>query len=290
MAKSLRFDTRVAVVTGGGSGLGRACALSLAQRGAKVLVNDLGTTYRGLPETAYIADFVVEEIKTSGGVAVANYDSVEYGDRIITAALREFGRVDVIVNCAGVLRDQGFAKMSNTDWDLVMKVNLKGAFLVMNAAWPHMKKQQYGRIVNIGNIAGVRGGNRVSATAAAKMGLHGLTTALASEGLKRNIRANTIAPSAPETSKKLVPEEVVPLVLWLAHEDCMVTGNLIQAGEGLVAMLRVERSRGVVLGKKFGAEDVRKHWSRIVDFSLKTDAPSDLPDALEKFKAHKPKL
>ena len=288
MAKRLLFDTRVAVVTGGGSGLGRACALALAQRGAKVLVNDLGTTYRGLPETTYVADCVVEEIKAAGGVAVANYDSVEYGDLIIRAALREFGRVDVIVNCAGVVRDQAFGKMSNTDWDLVMKVNLKGAFLVMNAAWPHMKKQQYGRIVNIGNIAGVTGGDRVSATAAAKMGLHGLTIALASEGLKRNIRANTIAPLV--SLKKLVPEELVPLVLWLAHEDCMVTGNLIQAGGGLIATLRVERSRGVALGRKLGGEEVRKNWERIADFSVKPDAPADLPDALEKFKTLKPKL
>lgn len=288
MAKRLLFDTRVAVVTGGGSGLGRACALALAQRGAKVLVNDLGTAYRGLPETTYVADCVVEEIKAAGGVAVANYDSVEYGDLIIRAALREFGRVDIIVNCAGVVRDKAFGKMSNTDWDLVMKVNLKGAFLVMNAAWPHMKKQQYGRIVNIGNIAGVTGGDRVSATAAAKMGLHGLTIALASEGLKRNIRATTIAPLV--SHNKLIPEELVPLVLYLSHEDCMVTGSLIQAGGGLIAMMRVERSRGAALGRKFGAEEVRKNWERIADFSVKTDAPADLPDALEKFKTLKPKL
>jgi 3-hydroxyacyl-CoA dehydrogenase/3a,7a,12a-trihydroxy-5b-cholest-24-enoyl-CoA hydratase len=288
MAKRLLFDTRVAVVTGGGSGLGRACALALAQRGAKVLVNDLGTTYRGLPETTYVADCVVEEIKAAGGVAVANYDSVEYGDLIIRAALREFGRVDIIVNCAGVVRDKAFGKMSNTDWDLVMKVNLKGAFLVMNAAWPHMKKQQYGRIVNIGNIAGVTGGDRVSATAAAKMGLHGLTIALSSEGLKRNIRATTIAPLV--SHNKLIPEELVPLVLYLSHEDCMVTGSLIQAGGGLIAMMRVERSRGAALGRKFGAEEVKKNWERIADFSVKTDAPADLPDALEKFKTLKPKL
>lgn len=288
MAKRLLFDTRVAVVTGGGSDLGRACALALAQRGAKVLVNDLGTAYRGLPETTYIADCVVAEIKAAGGVAVANYDSVEYGDLIIRAAMREFGRVDVIVNCAGVVRDKAFGKMSNTDWDLVMKVNLKGAFLVMNAAWPHMKKQQYGRIVNIGNIAGVTGGDRVSATAAAKMGLHGLTIALASEGLKRNIRANTIAPLV--SLKKLVPEELVPLVLWLSHEDSMVTGSLIQAGGGLISTLRVQRSRGVALGKKVGSGEVRKNWERIADFSVKTDAPADLPDALEKFKTLKPKI
>lgn len=289
MAKQLRFDTRVAVVTGGGSGLGRACALALAQRGAKVLVNDLGTTYRGLPETAYIADFVVEEIRIAGGVAVANYDSVEYGDRIIRAALREFGRVDVIVNCAGVVRDQAFTKMSNTDWELVMKVNLKGAFLVMNAAWPHMKKQQYGRVINIGNFAGVKGGNRISATATAKMGLHGLTTALASEGLKRNIRANTIAPLAG-TSLKPECEEVVSLVLWLSHEDCMATGNLVQAGSGLIAILRVERSRGVSLGRRFKQRDVGKSWTRIADFSINTDNPTDLPEALEKFKTLRPKI
>ena len=154
----LRFDGKVAIITGAGNGLGKAYALLLGSRGAKVVVNDLGKSVTGESgESANPADLVVAEIIKNGGQAVANYDSVEFGDKIVKTAVDAFGTVDIIVNNAGILRDVSFQKMSELDWDLIMKVHLKGAYSVTRAAWNIMKNKKYGRIINTGSSAGIYG-------------------------------------------------------------------------------------------------------------------------------------
>ena len=157
--KELRFDGKVAIVTGAGNGLGRVYAHLLASRGAKVVVNDLGGSVSGTEsiDTKRPADVVVDEIKKAGGQAVANYDSVEFGDKIVKTAVDAFGTVDIVVNNAGILRDASFMKMSELDWDLIMKVHLKGAFSVTRAAWNIMREKGYGRIINTGSSSGIYG-------------------------------------------------------------------------------------------------------------------------------------
>jgi 3-hydroxyacyl-CoA dehydrogenase/3a,7a,12a-trihydroxy-5b-cholest-24-enoyl-CoA hydratase len=154
----LRFDGKVAIVTGAGNGLGRAYALLLGSRGAKVVVNDLGKSVTGTGgEAANPADLVVAEIKKAGGQAVANYDSVEFGEKIVKTAVDAFGTVDIVINNAGILRDISFQKMAELDWDLIMKVHLKGAYSVTRAAWNIMREKKYGRIVNTGSSSGIYG-------------------------------------------------------------------------------------------------------------------------------------
>ena len=192
----LRFDNRVVLVTGAGNGLGREYALFFASRGAKVVVNDLGGSHTGTGASSRAADLVVEEIKAKGGQAVANYDSVEFGEKIIDTAVKTFGRIDVVINNAGILRDISFQKMSELDWDLIMKVHMKGAFSVTIAAWNIMREQGYGRIINTCSSSGLYGSFGQANYSAAKLGLHGLTLTLAKEGEKRNILINSIAPYA----------------------------------------------------------------------------------------------
>src|ERR1044071_9474447 len=157
MTKELRFDGRVAIVTGAGGGLGRAHALLLASRGAKVVVNDLGGSHTGEGKSSSMADKVVAEIKDKGGEAVANHDSVEDGDKIVKTAIDAFGKIDIVINNAGILRDVSFQKMTQTDWDLVYRVHVLGAFRVSHAAWPYMRDAGYGRIVNTSSASGIYG-------------------------------------------------------------------------------------------------------------------------------------
>jgi len=157
MSSQLRFDGKVAIITGAGAGLGRQYALLLASRGAKVVVNDLGGSFTGEGGSSRAADVVVDEIKKAGGVAVANYDSVEFGDKIVKTAVDNFGTVDIVINNAGILRDVSFMKMTEQDWDLIMKVHLKGTFSVTRAAWNIMREKGYGRIVNTGSSSGLYG-------------------------------------------------------------------------------------------------------------------------------------
>lgn len=157
MSQELRFDGKVAIVTGAGAGLGKAYALLLASRGAKVVVNDLGGSFKGEGGSSKVADVVVNEIKKNGGIAVANYDSVEFGDKIVKTAVDAFGTVDIVINNAGILRDVSFMKMTENDWDLIMKVHLKGTFSVTKAAWNIMREKNYGRIINTGSSSGLFG-------------------------------------------------------------------------------------------------------------------------------------
>jgi (3R)-3-hydroxyacyl-CoA dehydrogenase / 3a,7a,12a-trihydroxy-5b-cholest-24-enoyl-CoA hydratase / enoyl-CoA hydratase 2 len=250
MPQDVRFDGKVAIVTGAGNGLGRQYALLLASKGAKVVVNDLGGSVKGTDAAAstHPADAVVAEIKAAGGQAVANKDSVEYGDKIVKTAVDAFGTVDIVINNAGILRDVSFQKMSELDWDLIMKVHLKGAFSVTRAAWNIMREKNYGRIVNTGSSAGIFGSFGQANYSTAKLGLWGFTQSLAKEGLKRNIRANCIAPLAgtrmtatvmpAEVVDALKPDYVAPFTAWLSSEQCEETGALYEVGAGYIAKHR----------------------------------------------------
>jgi NAD(P)-dependent dehydrogenase (short-subunit alcohol dehydrogenase family) len=172
---TLRFDGKVAIVTGAGSGIGKAYAILLASRGAKVVVNDLGGSVKGEGVNNKAADLVVEEIKKAGGVAVANYDSVEFGEKIVKTAVDAFGTVDIVINNAGILRDVSFMKMTDADWDLIMRVHLKGSYSVARAAWNIMRDKGYGRIVNTGSSSGLYGSFGQVNYSAAKMAMHGFS-------------------------------------------------------------------------------------------------------------------
>ena len=286
MSKELRFDGKVALVTGAGGGLGRSHALLLAARGAKVVVNDLGGSFTGDGKSSSAADKVVAEIKEQGGEAVANYDSVEDGDKIVKTAIDAFGKIDIVVNNAGILRDVSFVKMSQQDWDLVYKVHVLGAFRVTHAAWPHMRTAGYGRIINTASAAGIYGNFGQANYAMAKLGIHGFTQTLALEGKKYNIVVNTIAPIAgsrmtetvlpKELLEALKPEYVSSLVAKLAHDSTEDNGGLYEVGGGFYAKLRWERSTGKTfrLGRNISPEDVDGSWKDISQFDTTTHPDS----------------
>jgi 3-hydroxyacyl-CoA dehydrogenase/3a,7a,12a-trihydroxy-5b-cholest-24-enoyl-CoA hydratase len=279
-------------VTGAGGGLGRAHALLLAARGAKVVVNDLGGSHTGEGKSASAADKVVAEIKDKGGEAVASYDSVEDGDKIVKTAIDAFGRIDIIINNAGILRDVTFQKMTQADWDLVYRVHVLGAFRTTHAAWPHMRDAGYGRIVMTASASGIYGNFGQANYAMAKLGLHGFAQTLALEGKKRNIIVNTIAPTAgsrmtetvmpPALVAALVPDLVSPLVARLVHESNEDTGGLYEVGGGFFAKLRWERSSGKTfrLGRAVAIEDVDAAWPEITQFD-KSSHPETIGAALQ---------
>jgi NAD(P)-dependent dehydrogenase (short-subunit alcohol dehydrogenase family) len=274
----LRFDNKVAIITGAGAGLGRAYALFLASRGAKVVVNDLGVSFKGEGSDSKAADVVVSEIKKAGGQAVANYDSVEFGDKIVKTAVDAFGTVDIVINNAGILRDVSFQKMSELDWDLIMKVHLKGSFSVTRAAWNIMREKGYGRIINTSSSAGIFGAFGQANYSAAKLGLHGFTMSLAKEGEKRNIKVNSVAPLAgtrmtetvmpKELVEALKPEYVAPFIALLCHDTCPENGSLFEVGAGYICKNRWQRSQGVLFKvQELTPENISKNWDRVVDFT-----------------------
>ncbi|KAF4496762.1 peroxisomal hydratase-dehydrogenase-epimerase, partial [Fusarium agapanthi] len=249
MADQLRYDGQVVVVTGAGGGLGKAYATFFGSRGASVVVNDLGVTTKGEGNSSKAADVVVNEIKAAGGKAVANYDSVENGERIIETAISAFGRIDILINNAGILRDISFKNMKDEDWDLIYKVHIKGSYKCARAAWPHFRKQKYGRVINTASAAGLFGNFGQTNYSAAKLAMVGFTETLAKEGIKYGILANVIAPVAasrmtetimpPDVLANLKPEWVVPLVAVLVHKNnTEETGGIFEVGGGHVAKLR----------------------------------------------------
>ena len=291
MTSELRFDDKVAIVTGAGGGLGREHAMQLASRGARVVVNDLGGSVHGEGASSSAADAVVEEIKTAGGEAVANYDSVTDGDKLVQTAMDSFGSVDIVINNAGILRDVSFHKMTEADWDAVMTVHVKGAFAVTHAAWPILREKGYGRVVMTSSAAGIYGNFGQTNYSCAKLGLHGFAQALAVEGRGKNIHVNSIAPVAasrmtetimpPEVLEKLTPEYVSPLVAWLCHESCTETGGIFEVGAGYMAKLRWERTAGqnFDLSQGFDMDDVAANWSKVTDFS-NAEHPSTVEEAV----------
>ena len=295
---TIRFDDRVVIITGAGGGLGRAHALAFAARGAKVVVNDLGSSAIGTGASHSPAQLVVDEIIAHGGEAVANHDSVSDGEKIVQAALDNFGRVDVLVNNAGILRDKSFAKMSDEDWDLVYRVHVEGAYKCSKAVWDIMRNQQYGRIIMTASAAGIYGNFGQANYAMAKLGLHGFAQTLALEGRSRNILVNTIAPVAgsrmtetiftPELVARLKPEYVSPLLVWLASEENREhSGELYEVGAGFIARLRWERSRGQTFDTTHGfyADDVAAACDRIGDFTNPTH-PASTQDSFQQIFAN----
>lgn len=280
---ALRFDGRVAIVTGAGGGLGRSHALLLASRGAKVVVNDLGSSMKGDGSSASAADAVVDEIKAAGGEAVANYDSVEHGDKIVQTAIEVFGKLDIVINNAGILRDVSFVKMTDEDWIKIHQVHLFGAYSVSHAAWPHLRDNNYGRIIMTSSASGIYGNFGQANYAAAKLGLYGLAQSLAVEGSKYNIIVNAIAPLAgsrmtetimpPEVLAELKPEYVSPLVAYLCHDSNRDTGGLYEVAAGWIAKLRWQRTQGAFIPRENGIsiEDVAEHWNEVNDWTDATN-------------------
>ena len=253
---ALGFDGKVAIITGAGGGLGRQHALELGRRGALVVVNDLGGAVDGSGSDAGAAQLVVDEITAAGGEAVADTNSVatpEGGEAIVQTALDAFGRVDIVINNAGILRDKTFHNMDADLLDPVLDVHLKGAFNVTKPAWIHMREQKYGRIVSTSSAAGIFGNFGQTNYGAAKMGLVGLTRVLAVEGARYGIQANAIAPLAltrmtedimGSVGDKLDPALITPIVAYLAHESCDSTGRIFSCGGGRVAEVFIAETDG----------------------------------------------
>ncbi|CAG9821656.1 unnamed protein product [Phaedon cochleariae] len=277
----LRFDGRVVVVTGAGAGLGRAYALLFASRGAKVVVNDLGGGRHGDGSSSKAADSVVEEIKRNGGSAVADYNSVVEGDKIVKTAIDNFGRIDVLVNNAGILRDKSLVNISDQDWDLVHAVHLKGSFKTTQAAFPYFKKQKYGRVIMTSSNAGIYGNFGQANYSAAKMGLVGLASTIAIEGNKYNTFCNVIVPTAasrltedilpPDLYNELRPELIAPVVAYLCHESCQENGSIIESAAGWAGRCAIIRANGSLLRSRIAddvsVENVRDRWTKITDVS-----------------------
>jgi NAD(P)-dependent dehydrogenase (short-subunit alcohol dehydrogenase family) len=275
----IRFDGRVAVITGAGGGLGKTYALQLASRGASIVVNDLGGAPDGTGGSSSMADQVVEEINAAGGKAVANYDSVatpEGGKAIVQTALDSFGKVDILINNAGILRDKSFLKLEPENLDAVLDVHLKGAFYVTQPAFASMKENNYGRIVMASSGAGIFGNFGQSNYGAAKMGLVGLMNVLAVEGLKNNIKVNAIAPVATTRltegllgglADALDPNYVTPLVSYLSSEKCELTHEIFDVGGGRYARIFVGMTEGwlAARGSIPSPDDIFDNIDRIRD-------------------------
>jgi NAD(P)-dependent dehydrogenase (short-subunit alcohol dehydrogenase family) len=274
----IRFDGKVAIVTGAGGGLGRQHALELARRGAKVVINDLGGSVDGSGGGSDAANKVVEEIKAAGGEAIANGSSVTDDAGVahmVKQAMDEWGRIDILVANAGVLRDKTFSKMEIADFEFVLGVHLMGTVKTAKAVWEIMREQNYGRIVVTTSSSGLYGNFGQSNYGAAKLGIIGFMNTLKLEGQKNNIHVNAIAPVAatrmtenlmpPAVLERLKPEYVTPGVVFLCSDEAP-TGAILTAGAGAFALSRIVETEGVYLGEGgLSVEEVRDNWSKITD-------------------------
>jgi NAD(P)-dependent dehydrogenase (short-subunit alcohol dehydrogenase family) len=276
---TIRFDGKVVIVTGAGGGLGRAHALEFARRGAKVVVNDLGGSVDGTGGSSEAAQKVVAEIKASGGAAIANGASVTDDAgvaHLVKETMDAFGRVDILIANAGILRDKSFAKMELKDFDAVMAVHVMGTVKPAKALWQIMRDQQYGRIVVTTSSTGLYGNFGQTNYGAAKLGLVGFMNTLKLEGAKDNIKVNAICPVAatrmtenlmpPQMLDMLKPEYVTPAVVFLASEDAP-TGAIVTAGAGIFSAAEIVESNGINLGHGADADTVAQYWSKISDFT-----------------------
>ena len=281
---TLDYTGKVVIVTGAGGGLGRCHALEFARRGAKVVVNDLGGSVDGSGGSSEAADKVVEEIKAAGGEAISNGSSVTDDAGVanmVSQTMDAYGRIDVLVNNAGVLRDKSFAKMEIADFDFVVDVHLFGTMKPTKAVWPIMKEQGYGRIMVTSSSSGLYGNFGQSNYGAAKLGVVGFINTLKLEGQKDNIHVNALAPVAwtrmtsnlmpPEMEDALAPEQVTPAVVFMCSEQAP-TGKIICAGAGAYAAAQIVETRGMYLGTAPTAEDVADNWEQISKLDDQSEA------------------
>jgi NAD(P)-dependent dehydrogenase (short-subunit alcohol dehydrogenase family) len=285
----LRFEGRVAIVTGAGRGLGRSYARLLAARGASVVVNDVGAALDGTGASEEPAKSVVEEILAAGGIAVADTHSVasaEGGEAIVAHALEAFGRVDIVVNNAGILRDKAFHNMTGEMWDAVHGTHLRGAFNVTKPAYGRMRAQGHGRIVMTSSPAGTYGNFGQANYSAAKMGLIGFARTISVEGAKFDVKANVVSPNAAtrmtegltgELGPFMQPEKVAPVVAYLCHPSCTLAGEVLSAGAGRIARVFVGESAGI-FAPTATIEDVAAYCADLAADAAYT-IPRGVPDA-----------
>jgi len=277
MMSKIDFTGRVAIVTGAGAGLGRDYALELGKRGAKVVVNDLGGSRDGTGASGGAASKVVEEIKAAGGEAVPNFDNVasaEGGENIVKTAIDAYGKVDILINNAGILRDKSFAKMTEAEWDAVIAVHLKGTFNVTRPAFVNIRENKYGRIVLTSSGSGMFGNFGQGNYAAAKAGMAGMVNVLKLEGAKYNIKTNLLMPSAgtrltedvmpPEMFQKLDVKYITPGVLYLVSEQCQDSGAYINAFAGYFSRSQVLSGPGFMFPEMPTPEQVAEKWGQIM--------------------------
>jgi NAD(P)-dependent dehydrogenase (short-subunit alcohol dehydrogenase family) len=288
----ISFEGRVAIVTGAGQGIGRMYALELGLRGAKVVVNDLGVTRDGSGADASAADKVVAEIVAGGGEAVANYDSVATmagGENIVKTAMDAYGKVDILINNAGILRDKSFMKMTEDEWDLVIGVHLKGAFCVTQPAIKVMRDNNYGRVVFTASTSGLYGNFGQTNYGAAKLGLVGIMNTLKLEVAKYDIKINTIAPNAwsrmtadvfpPEFEDKMNPQFNEPMVLYLCAEENTSTGHTYAMGAGWYGRTAIVSGDGLCIGdakRPISVEEIRDDFDKISNMDNKREHESGL--------------
>ena len=317
----MRFDEQVAVITGAGGGLGKQYALLLASRGARVVVNDTGGSVTGTGSNTHAAHAAAEEIRRHGGEAVADTNSVtspEGGQAIIDTALRSWGRVDIVINNAGIVCDAPFEDVTADRLAPLLDVHLKGAFYVTRPAWKVMREQRYGRILNTCSAAGILGAERMTNYGAAKTGLIGLTRVLAAEGADHNIKINAIAPiaytrmlahsidaagqpgdaSAQEVVddlvaqylQKLDPALVAPVAAFLTHRDCPVSGEIYTVGAGHVARFFIGRTKGFY-SPALSVEAVRDHFDEIradTDYTVPSSPADEMSTLFATIMANQP--
>ncbi|HHX85361.1 MAG TPA: SDR family oxidoreductase [Actinomycetales bacterium] len=280
MSTPIDFTDRVAIVTGAGGGLGRAYALALAERGAKVVVNDLGGDVHGAGGDASPAQKVVDEIVADGGEAIVDgHDITDEPavDALVSSVIAKWGRIDILINNAGILRDKSFAKMETDDFRKVLEVHLMGSVNCTKAVWPHMAEAGYGRILMTTSTSGIYGNFGQSNYGSAKSGLVGLMNVLAIEGAKKNIKVNAIAPTAatrmtedllPQQVLELLgPETIAPGALFMVSDDAP-TKTILGAGAGVFAVSQMVESRGIFLPEQARTpEVVAERWDEIADLT-----------------------
>lgn len=310
MPDELRFDGRVAVVTGAGGnpGLGRSYALLLASRGAKVVVNDLGVGPDGRGGIGEGVDAVVEEIRSAGGDAIVDTNSVADRDgarSIVQLAVQTWGRVDIVINNAGIAPFAAFDEITDRDIERVVGVHLMGHIWMCRAAWPHMVKQRYGRFVNVSSAVAYMGLPKQGIYSAAKMGVVGLTRVLAAEGSEHGIMANVIMPAAdtlawqtmiPEFGRQaresgIVPEAVAPVAVWLAHESCTLCGKIIQTQAGAISEVFFSGTEGTAPDPDLGLDEVTGRMDRALDrshLSVLPEPGDDAPPGLDAVRPYDP--